>query len=119
MHSRSDDAVMHLRGTRDRRESRRLLTRFAGLLHSSDDPCAPDPVELHDVSATGVGFSSARELTIGQSVVLTLQSTDNSNPPERLHAVVVWTVSREDVERCRVGCHWRRPLNDDELTRIT
>ena len=108
-----------LAGTRDHRKSPRLPTRCTAVFPSADDPLAPPvAVELHDISATGVGFTANQWLTLGQRVVLEIKPTEPSAQPLRFEAVVVWGALDVQKQRCRVGCRWLKPLTENEFSQL-
>lgn len=76
------------------------------------------PVTLIDISHGGVCFAVAKELQIGQRVVLDMESPGDGAKPLSMEAEVRWIVADTEPGEFRIGCSWSQRLNIDDLLKF-
>jgi c-di-GMP-binding flagellar brake protein YcgR len=104
----------------ERRLFRRLRARGAAAFRPAEKPLATGiPITLVDISHGGVGFIVARQLTVGQQLIIDMQSPIGSARPVSLEAEVRWTLPAGKPGQVRVGCAWMHRLEFADLQRFT
>jgi len=101
---------------KDSRLFPRLRARASATMRPADKPMAPNVrVTLVNISHDGVLFIAAKQLEVGQVVVLELQSPAGNSKPQAHEAVVRWVSPDEKPGHFRVGCCWSQRLSYHDL----
>jgi hypothetical protein len=102
----------------DRRESPRFPIQGVAVFRRADDAGGGRRVDLHDISTTGISFTTDKQVKLGQNGILEIPSEADSQEPQRLEVVILWAVLNDATRRCRVGCKWLQPLTQSDLSRF-
>jgi hypothetical protein len=107
-------------GFTERRLFPRRRARGAAAFRPADRPLATGiSITLVDMSHGGVGFISMRELTVGQKLLIDIQSPAGATRPVTFEAEVRWTGPADKPGRYRVGCAWLHRMSFADLQQFT
>src|SRR5439155_7851125 len=91
----------------DRRAFPRRRARGSATFTPADKPMAPSvTVTLVNISHSGIGFIVAKELKIGERILIELPGSASTGRPAPFPAEVRWVCPGDRPGQFRVGCDW-------------
>ena len=101
----------------ERRGFPRRRMRGTASIVPADKPMSPGVrITLVDISQSGIGFLIAKELTLGQTIQIQLETSSVPGRPKgALQAEVRWTLPVAGSNQFRVGCAWSARLSYADL----
>ena len=105
----------------ERRVFSRRRLRGTGIFVPDDKPLAtPTRITLVDISQSGIGFMTSKELLAGQLIRIELDTSSVPGRPKKgMVAEVRWSAPAPTPGQYRVGCAWTSRLSYADLLRFS